>query len=193
MATDYFSKWVEAVPLSQVTAKHVTKFLWAHIITRFGIPHTIISDNGTNFTSHEVRDFYAKYKIKHHFSTPYYPQGNGQAEVSNRTLMNNLSKSLEKAKGKWAEKQPGVLWAYRTTKRVSTGETPFSLAYGAEAVIPTEVYMPTLHTEDPDMAQNSALLSLAQDISEERRELATIRIAAYQQQIREAHLKRAKL
>jgi hypothetical protein len=107
--------------------------------------------------------------------------------------MNNLSKNLEKAKGKWAEKLPGVLWAYRTTKRVSTGETPFSLAYGAEAVIPAEVYMPTLRTEDPDLAQNSALLSLAQDLSEERRELATIRIAAYQQQIRAVHLKKAKL
>ena len=161
VATDYFSKWVEAVLLSQVMAKHVIKFLCVHIITRFGIPHTIISDNGTNFTSHEVADFYAKYKIKHHFSTPYYPQGNGQAEVSNRTLLSNLSKSLEKAKGKWVEKLPGVLWAYRTTKRVPTGEMSFSLAYGAEAVILAEVYMPTLRTEDPDSELNASLIRLA--------------------------------
>ena len=144
MATNYYSKWVEAVPLSQVTAKQVVKFLWIHIVTRFSIPHTIISDNGTNFTSHEVTNFCDKYKIKYRFSTPYYPQGNGQAEVSNRTLMSSLSKSLEKAKGKWVEKLPGVLWAYRTTKRIPTREIPFSLAYGAEAIIPTEVYMPTL-------------------------------------------------
>jgi hypothetical protein len=193
VATDYYSKWIEAVPLSQVTAKQVVRFLWINIVTRFGIPHTLISDNGTNFTSQEVATFCQKYRIKHRFSTPYYPQGNGQAEVSNRTIMNNLSKSLEKAKGKWVEKLPGVLWAYRTTKRVSTGETPFSLAYGAEAVIPAEVYMPTLRTEDPDTAQNSTLLSLAQDLSEERRELANIRIAAYQQQVRAAHLKKARL
>ena len=106
--------------------------------------------------------------------------------------MSNLSKSLEKAKGKWVEKLPGVLWAYRTTKRVPTGETPFSLAYGAEAVIPAEVYMPTLRTEDPDPEQNASLLQLVQDLSKERRELAAIRVAAYQQQIRAAHLKKVK-
>jgi hypothetical protein len=192
VATDYHTKWIEAVPLSQVTAKQVVRFLWIHIVTRFGIPHMIVSDNGTNFTSQEVTNFCAKYKIKHFFSTPYYPQGNGQAEVSNRTLMNSLTRSLDRAKGKWVEKLPGVLWAYRTTKRVPTGETPFSLAYGAEAVIPAEVYVPTLCTEDPDLEQNSELLHLAQDLSEERWELATVRIAAYQQQIWAAHLKKTK-
>ena len=60
-------------------------------------------------------------------------------------------------------------------------------------MIPAEVYMPTLRTEDPDATQNSALLSLVQDLSEERRELANIRIAAYQQQVRAAHLKKARL
>jgi hypothetical protein len=53
--------------------------------------------------------------------------------------------------------------------------------------------MPTLCTEDPDHEQNSELLHLAQDLSEERRKLATVRIAAYQQQIRAAHLKKTKL
>ena len=75
MATNYYSKWVKAVPLSQVTAKQVIKFLWIHIVTRFGIPHTIISDNMTDFTSQELANFCDKYKIKHHFSTPTTHKG----------------------------------------------------------------------------------------------------------------------
>lgn len=75
--TDYFTKWVEAVPLFQVTAKQVVKFLWIYILTHLGI-HTIITDSGTNFTSLEVAKLCAKYQIKHRLSTPYYSQGNDQ-------------------------------------------------------------------------------------------------------------------
>ena len=80
-----------------------------------------------NFTSKEVATFCAKYKIGYWFSTPYYPQGNGQAKINNRTILNSLCKTLGKAKGKWVEQLSGVLWAYWTTKRIPTGETSFSL------------------------------------------------------------------
>jgi len=72
-------------------------------------PHTIISDNKMNFASKQVASFCAKYKITHWFSSPYYPQGNDQAEISNRILLDNLCKSLDKTKGKWTEKFSGVL------------------------------------------------------------------------------------
>ena len=92
--------------------------------------HTIFSDNERNFASKQIANFCSKYKIAHRFSTSYYPQGNGQPEINNRTILDSLNKSPGIAKGKWAEKLSGVLWAYRTTKRVLTGETSFSLAYG---------------------------------------------------------------
>ena len=59
------------------------------------------------------------------YSTPAYPQSNGQAEAVNKTILNGLKKRLDGAKGRWAEELPNVLWAYRTTPRQSTGETPF--------------------------------------------------------------------
>ena len=65
-----------------------------------------------------------------------FPQGNGHAEISNRTILDNLYKNLDKTKGRWVEKLFVAFWAYRTTKRVPTGETPFSLAYRTEAIIP---------------------------------------------------------
>ena len=67
---NYFTKWVEAVPLSDVTRQQIVKFLWQNIVCCFGLPHTVISDNGTNFASRQVASFCSKYKITHRFSTP---------------------------------------------------------------------------------------------------------------------------
>uniref|UniRef100_A0A2N9FKB3 RNA-directed DNA polymerase n=1 Tax=Fagus sylvatica TaxID=28930 RepID=A0A2N9FKB3_FAGSY len=78
VATEYFSKWVEAIPLRKATGAAVANFIREHIITRFGIPHKIISDNGTPFVNKNVREVLEHYRIKHRRSTPYYPQGNGQ-------------------------------------------------------------------------------------------------------------------
>jgi len=98
---------------------------------------------------------------------------------SNHTVLDNLCKSMDNAKGKWVEKLHGVLWASRTTKRVPTGETPFSLAYGTEAIIPIDINMPTLRVEGVAQDQNDALLRLMLDHSEERRLQVQIRIVAY--------------
>ncbi|RVW42765.1 hypothetical protein CK203_079964 [Vitis vinifera] len=84
--------------------------------------------------------------IRNSYSTPRYPQSNGQAEATNKTLITALKKSL-KTKGKWVEELPGVLWAYRTTPGQPTGNTPFALAYGMDAVIPTEIGLPTIRTD----------------------------------------------
>ncbi|XP_075103471.1 uncharacterized protein LOC142178049 [Nicotiana tabacum] len=81
----------------------------------------------------------AKGKIKRITSTPYHSVANGQAESTNKVIINNLKKKLEESKGKWPEVLPGVLWAYRTKAKISTGGTPFSLVYGVEALIQVEV------------------------------------------------------
>ena len=83
-------------------------------------------------------------KIKFYNSTPCYPQSNGQAEASNKVILDGIKKRLEKAKGKWVEELPQVLWAFRTTPRRSTGETPYSLAFGLEAIIPLETKIPKI-------------------------------------------------
>ena len=74
-------------------------------------------------------------------------QRNGQAETTNKTLVTAVKKRLEQAKRKWVEELPDVLWAYRTTPGWSTGNTPFALAYGMDAVNPTETGLPTIRTE----------------------------------------------
>ena len=76
----------------------------------------------------------------------------------NKTILNGLKRRLDGAKGRWAEELPSVLWAYRTTPRRSTGETPFSLTYGAEAVIPTEVNLCSARVTEFDPVQNADLM-----------------------------------
>ncbi|RVW70503.1 Gag-Pol polyprotein [Vitis vinifera] len=139
VATDYFSKWVEAEAYASIKDKDVTKFVWKNIVCRFGIPQIIIADNGPQFDSIAFRNFCSELNIRNSYSTPRYPQSNGQAEATNKTLINALKKRLEQAKGKWVEELPGVLWAYRTTPGRPTGNTPFALTYGMDAVIPTEI------------------------------------------------------
>jgi hypothetical protein len=99
---------------------------------------------------------------------------------------------LEDAKGRWVEELPSVLWTHRTTKRRSTGETPYALAYGVEAVIPLEIGLPTIRTTDFDVQINEDSLRKDLDLLEERRDMAVIRLASYQQQIKREHDKNVR-
>uniref|UniRef100_A0A2N9IWS2 Integrase catalytic domain-containing protein n=1 Tax=Fagus sylvatica TaxID=28930 RepID=A0A2N9IWS2_FAGSY len=158
VATDYFTKWVEAEPLSHIREVDTKRFLWKSIITRFGIPWAVISDNGTQFEGKLFKGFCLELGIRNFFSSPGYPQSNGQAEVSNKVILDGIKKRLEEAKGRWVEELPSVMWTHRTTRRRSTGETPFALAYGVEAVIPLEVGLPTTRTTEFDVEENESSL-----------------------------------
>ncbi|XP_024009474.1 uncharacterized protein LOC112084555 [Eutrema salsugineum] len=134
VVTEYFTKWVEAEAYPEIHGIDVKKFVWKFIICRHGVPYEIVTDNGTQFTSIIFTEFCAKWKIRLSFSTPRYPQGNGQAEATNKTIIDGLKKRLDTAKGTWADELDGVLWSHRTTPRRSTGQSPFFLAYSTEAM-----------------------------------------------------------
>ena len=132
MVVDYFTKWEEVEALVNIQDMNVKKFEWKNIVTRFGVLDSLISNNGLQFDSRAFRKFCSDLGIKNRYSIPAYPQSNGQAEATNKAIVNSLKKMLDGAKGKWAEELPNVLWAYRTTLRRSTKETSFSLTYGVE-------------------------------------------------------------
>ncbi|XP_026410835.1 uncharacterized protein K02A2.6-like [Papaver somniferum] len=90
-ATEYFTKWVESIPLQGTTGATIAAFIKEHIICRFGVPKHIITDNGITFANKQVRELLEEYGIKQAFSTMYYPQGNGKAESTNKTLIRILS------------------------------------------------------------------------------------------------------
>ncbi|KAG7579724.1 Integrase catalytic core [Arabidopsis thaliana x Arabidopsis arenosa] len=183
VSTDYFSKWIEAEAYASIKDSAVNTFIWKNIICRYGVPYEIVTDNGPQFISHEFEAFCSEWGIKVSYSTPQYPQGNGQAEAANKTIFSNLKKRLSHLKGGWYDELQPVLWAYRTTPRRPTGETPFSLVYGMEAVVPAELNVPGLRrTEAPlNEEENSAMLDDSLDTINERRDQALIRIQNYQQ------------
>ena len=76
-----------------------------------------------------------------------HPQANGQTKVTNRTLLKIIKTKIDDVKGAWLEELPNVLWAYRTTVRTPTGETPFRLTYGTEAIIPIKVGVTSIRRE----------------------------------------------
>ena len=87
-----------------------------------------------------MRNLCAEVGIKQVFATVEHPQTNGQVESTNRVLLRGLKRRLEKARGAWAEEVPRIVWAYHTTPQSSTMETPFSLVYGSDAMIPVEIH-----------------------------------------------------
>jgi len=144
IATNFTTKWVEAIPMKSTTQDKIIAFIVENIITRFGVPQKLIIDNGKILKGKEIRAFCKKFRIAQSFSSVYYPQGNGQAEATNNTIRIILSKTWDKYKRDCNDQLPYALWTYRTSLRIATRATPFSLVYGDEAIVPLELEIPYL-------------------------------------------------
>ena len=112
VATDYFPMWAEAKAYEQIKVAQLIQFVQKNIVCRFGVPHLLISDNGLQFISKAFQQFCIEYGIKNAYSSPRYPQSNGQAEVTNKTLLGYLKKRLTMAKEKLVDELLVALWAY---------------------------------------------------------------------------------
>ncbi|GJY19688.1 reverse transcriptase domain-containing protein [Tanacetum coccineum] len=151
VAMDYFTKWIEAKAVSTIT--------------------------GNQFSENPFKDWCEKLNITQRFASVKYSQSNGLVERANRSLGDGIKVGLGEGNKNWIEELPNVLWAHRTTIKSSHGDTPFSLTYGTEAVIPAEIGMPTYRTTAVDAVHNDEELWLNLDLLEERRERAAIREA----------------
>ena len=171
----------------------IKKFLWKNIVTRFEIPHILISDNELQFDSKSFRRYCCELGITNRYSTPAYPQENGQVEAVNKVIVSELKKMLDDAKERWVKELLHVLWTYRTTPRRSTGETPFSMSYGAKAVIPIETDFPTLRTQSFNPNDNDKLLERSLNLIEERRESTMVQLAYYQHKLKQGYDAKVRL
>ena len=183
VAVDYFTKWVEAESLKHITEANTTNFIKNSIIFRFGVPDTIVADHGTQFDNVNFRRVCSEFGIKLCFSSPSHPQSNGQVEAVNKVIKTLLKRKLQAKKGAWVEKLPEVLWAIRTTPQSTTGETPYSLAFGSEAVIPTETHVPTRRVSYYNPGDNEEELRGCLEEIEERRDHARVRAAYHQTKV----------
>jgi hypothetical protein len=136
---DYFTKWVEAIPMKSVTSKDAINFIKEHVIHRFGIPQTITTDRGSVFISEEFRKFVAGMGIKLIRSSPYYAQANGQAEASNQSLIKLIKRKIDEHPRRWHEVLSEALWAHLILCHGATKTSPYHLVYGQEDVLPWEI------------------------------------------------------
>ncbi|GJU22944.1 reverse transcriptase domain-containing protein [Tanacetum coccineum] len=190
VAIDYFTKWIEAKPLARTTGKEVKKFVWDNIVCRFGLPKIITTDNGTNFVNDPFKGWCERLNITQINTAVAHPQANGLVERANRSLMEGIKTRLGRERKGWVDELPNVLWAHRTSLKTSNGETPYSLTFGSEAVIPAEVGMPTYRIMMiKDGKDNEEEIRLNLDLLTEKREAAAIREARYKMKVEQYYNK----
>ncbi|VFQ76806.1 unnamed protein product [Cuscuta campestris] len=155
-------------------------YYWPTIVQdceRFGAPMSLITDNGPQFRNPRFTEYLEGFGIKHNRSSVAYPQGNGQVENANRTIVDGLKKRLGEAGNKWLEELPHIVWAFRVTPRRAHGE----------ARLPIEAELPTFRESSYQAQQNEEDHLAELNLVEERRKAAEVRMSTYQQVVKKYH------
>nr|AAX96316.1 retrotransposon protein, putative, Ty3-gypsy sub-class [Oryza sativa Japonica Group]ABA91738.1 retrotransposon protein, putative, Ty3-gypsy subclass [Oryza sativa Japonica Group] len=190
VAIDKFSKWIEAKPVITITADKA-RYFFINIVHRFGVPNRIITDNGTQFTGGAFKDFCEDFGIKICYATVAHTMSNGQVERANGMILQGIKARvfdrLRPYAGKWVNQLSSVLWSLRTTPSRATGQSPFFLVYGAEAMLPSEVEFESLRFWNFNEERYEE--GRVDDINrlEEAREAALIQSTRYLQGLRRYH------
>jgi transposase InsO family protein len=190
VAIDKFSKWIEVRPLNSIRSEQAVAF-FTNIIHRFGVPNSIITDNGTQFTGRKFLDFCEDHHIRVDWAAVAHPVTNGQVERANGMILQGLKpriyNDLNKFGKRWMKELPLVVWSLRTTPSRATGFAPFFLVYGAEAILPTDLEYGSPRTRAYADQSNQANREDSLDQLEEARDMALLHSARYQQSMRRYH------
>jgi hypothetical protein len=161
-ATDYLTRWAEATIFQDCLIDIAARFIFENIITQFGCPRSLTSNQGGHFISSTIEKLTTDFLIQHDKSNCNHPQVNGTVEVFEKILERGLTKVCCINREDWDDRVPIVLWAYRTTRKKLHIYTPFKLVYGKEVVVLAEFITLSLYIaqithmlEDELVAQRS--------------------------------------
>jgi transposase InsO family protein len=195
VAIDKFSKWIEVRPLTSIGSEQAVTF-FTNIIPRFGVPNSIITDNGTQFTGKKFLDFCEDHHIHVDRAVVAHPMTNGQVERANSMILHGLKpriyNDLNKFGKRWIKELPSVVWSLRTTPSRATGFSPFFLVYGAEAILPTDLEYGSPRTKAYDDQSNQTNQEDSLDQLEEAQDVALLHSTRYQQSLRRYHARRVR-
>ena len=139
VAIDCFTRWAQAFPLMNMTAESVAEAFVEGWVALFGVPESLHSDQGSQFTSKVFHEMCKMLNISKTQTTPYHPQGNGMVERVNRTIINLLRANVHDNESNWDKVLPLVMLSYRSAVHRSTGFTPAKMMLGAELRIPADL------------------------------------------------------
>ena len=192
---DKFSKWIEYMPLVQASLEKAITFL-DQVIHHFGIPNSIITDLGTQFTGNAFWDFCDERSIVVKYVSVAHPRANGQVERANGMILDALKKRMyrenDKASGRWLKELPAVVWGLRTQPSRNTGVSPYFMVYGAEAVLPADIAFRSAWVENFDKGKVNEVRELEVNSAEEKRLDSCVRTAKYLAVLRRYYNKNVK-
>jgi hypothetical protein len=152
IVVDAYSKWVEVYPVDDTSAATTIDVLRLHYFARYGIPHVLVSDNGSNFASAEFREFVEFNGVKHVFAPPYHPSSNGLAERSVQTFKNAMKSALfENPEWSFSKQLAHFLITYRRAPHAITGATPCALFLNRSLRTRLDFIVPNAHDEEPKL------------------------------------------
>ncbi|XP_071739393.1 uncharacterized protein [Rutidosis leptorrhynchoides] len=180
-----FCKWAIDIvgPFPKVRVSYVDSAYAGNIKFLIVAIDYFTNDNDTPFTGDPFRSWSEEINIKQTFTSVAHPQANGQCEVTNRDIVAGIKARLGHCHVGWVDELPNVLWAHGTKPKLSTGETPFSLVYGSEAVVPVEIGVQTFRVQNFDEESNSEALRENLNLLEERRLSTAVNEANNKQKI----------
>lgn len=148
--------------------------------------------NGKQFDKDKIRDLYSQYRMLVRYASVAHPMTNGQAEVTNRTIIQHLKTMLDAANVAWVDELPAVLWSYKTTPRRAMGQSLFELAFNVEAVVLVEIEASSHIVHNYNEQGNDEGIREELDLLEEVRDNAEIKNCHYQQAMTKYHNALAK-
>ena len=166
---DHYTAWAEAYPLPKKTSERVENALFNEYFARHGMPRVLISDQGSEFNAHHLRQKFKTVGIDHRRTTPYHPQTNGRTERFNKTLKSILQRLVNNDSRKWEDQLSSALLAYRNTRHDTTGYTPFFLTYGRRARLPLSLPVDAGQTLEDRMGNLSTALRVTKEMTAKSR------------------------
>ncbi|CAF5087502.1 unnamed protein product, partial [Rotaria sp. Silwood1] len=136
--TDYFTRWVTAIALPDCSAQTTAQALFKEYICRYGVPKSILSDQGTHFKNQLMEAMTKLIGYNHIFSSVYHPQTNGMVELFNATFVPQIAKLQNRENNNWDEFLLPVVFVYNTGIHATTGYSPFQLQYDRDSRLPTD-------------------------------------------------------